>query len=57
MIATDGLSGPFENIEDPDGFSVNTLESNRIYRILDTYTVHIVQGETYVIQRSKEEVA
>ena len=56
MKATDGLSGPFENLEDPDGFSASSLEPNSIYRILDTYTVHIVQGAKYVVQRPKEEV-
>ena len=56
MKATDGLNGPFENLEDPDGFSASSLEPNKINRILVTYTVHIVQGETYVVQRSKEKV-
>jgi len=56
MKATDGLNGPFENLEDPDGFSVNSLEPNSIHRILDTYTVHTVQGAKYVVQRPKEEV-
>ena len=56
MKATDGLSGPFENLEDPEGFSASSLEPNKIHRILVTYTVHTVQGETYVVQRPKEKV-
>jgi hypothetical protein len=56
MQAIDGLNGPFENLEDPDGFSASSLEPELKHRILVPYTVHIVQGETYVVQRSKEKV-
>lgn len=56
MKATDGLNGPFENLEDPEGFSASSLEPNKIYRILDTYSVHTEQGAKYVVQRPKKEV-
>ena len=49
MKATDGLNGPFENPEDPDGFSISSLDLSKTHRIINTYTVHTVQGETYVI--------
>lgn len=56
MNLIDGLKGPYEVLGDPDGFSPSSLEPDRIHRILVPYIVHTVQGETYVVQRSKEKV-
>ena len=56
MNQIDGLCGPYEVLEDPDGFSPSSLEPIKIHRIILSYSVHIVQGETYVVQRSKEKV-